>query len=81
MIRELIDAEGRRWDVTVGRESYGILVLLFAPSCGEGVRKAMLASSTRLEALQELAELSDEELVERLRQSQPWDTEGWGPAG
>jgi len=74
MIRTIADDGGRSWDVTVGRESYGMQVLLFFPKDGGGVRKAMMAASTRLDADQELAGLDDAALRERLEQSVPWES-------
>jgi len=76
-MHEFTDAEGRRWAVSVGRESYGIVVLLFAPMQGEGVRKAMLGVDTRLEAERELAAMSEEQLLEHLEASIPWESRDW----
>lgn len=74
-MRYFDDDEGRGWDATVGRESYGMQVIVFCPRSGGGVRKTLMASSTRLEAHQELDALSDGELRERLADSQPWEDE------
>lgn len=73
MFRAFTDKQGRRWDVGVGRESYGMQVLLFAAAAGGEVRKALMHSNTWLEAEQELAGLSDAALQERLEASQPWE--------
>lgn len=66
------DADGNIWDVSLGRESWGTLVLLFAQRQGDEVRKTVLASETALEAQAELETLAEEELRERLARSQPW---------
>ena len=72
-MRDFIDPDGCRWSASVGRESYGMLVVLLVPANGGGVRKAMLAAETRLEAQQELQALSECELQERLEASVPWE--------
>lgn len=74
-MRAFYDQSGRRWDAVVGRESYGIQVLLFLPEGGGAIRKAIMASITRLEAHRELDALSDAELCERLAGSQSWDSD------
>lgn len=66
------DEQGRTWDVTLGRESWGTLVLLFALREGSEVRKTVLASETALDAQGELDALTEEELRARLAASQPW---------
>jgi len=76
MSRTIRDSRGRHWDIVVGRESYGMQVLLFFPSSGEGVRKKAMEASTRLDAEAELANLSDRELEQRLRDAQAWDDTG-----
>jgi hypothetical protein len=78
MMRTITDSQGKHWDITLGRESYGMQVLLFFPQAGEGVRKAMLASSTRLDAQQELSGLDDAALLERLQASVPWEADSLG---
>ncbi len=72
-MRSLIDAEGRAWDVTLGRGSWGAVVLLFAPRAEGGVRVAPLASETVRDAERELAEMPEEGLREQLAASQPWE--------
>lgn len=59
----------------MGRESYGIQVLLFLPEGGGDIRKAVMVSTTRLEAHRELDALSDTELCEHLGRSQSWDSD------
>lgn len=72
-MRNFRDAEGREWDVVVGRESWGTLVLLFSPRVGSDNRVSPLPSETTREAEQELLALDDDELRERLAASTPWE--------
>ncbi len=71
-MRSFTDENDQEWDATLGRESWGNFVLLFARREGGEVRKAMLASETVLDAQAELDALTDAELRERLAASQPW---------
>ena len=68
-MRELTDAEGRRWDVLVGRASWGTQVLLFARRDAAETRTFPLAAETPVAAERELDALSDEALRERLGQA------------
>jgi hypothetical protein len=78
-MRQITDAQGQEWDVTLGRESYGMQVLLFLRRGGGEVRKAMLAADTRVDAQAELEGLNDEDLRDRLGVSVPWDAESLAP--
>jgi hypothetical protein len=71
-VRDFLDDMGRRWQVTVGKESWGTLVLLFTPAAGGDVRTSILAAETTLAANAELDALTDAELRDRLRDSRPW---------
>jgi hypothetical protein len=70
-MRDLVDADGRRWDVAVGRESWGTQVLLFACRDRPETRSFVLAAETPMEAERELDGLSDGELRERLAEARP----------
>jgi len=72
-MRIVEDAEGRSWDVMVGRGSWGSLVLLFSLRGANENRTAELASETVRQAEQELAALSDDEVRARLADSRPWE--------
>lgn len=61
-MREFLDAAGRRWDVAVGKESWGTLVLLFAPRFEGRVRRHVLAVETAREAGVVLTNMTEEEL-------------------
>lgn len=74
-MRAFRDRNSRRWDAVVGRESYGIQVLLFLAEGSGEIRKAVMVSITRLDAHRELDALTDTELCERLDRSQPWDSD------
>jgi hypothetical protein len=72
-MRVIEDAEGRSWDVVVGRGSWGSLVILFSLRGPNENRTSDLASETVRQAEQELAALTDDELRERLAGSRPWE--------
>ena len=71
-MRDFMDALGSRWDVVVGRESYGTFVLLFARRDAPEHRRLVLAAETPSAAERELDALTDEELQARLTQAEPW---------
>jgi len=61
-MRSFTDRRGARWDVVVGRESWGALLALFVPAGpadGRTVRQAPLRASGYNEADRELARLDD----------------------
>lgn len=72
-MRVIEDAEGRSWDVIVGRGSWGSLVILFSLRGPNENRTFDLASETVRQAEQELAALSDDDLRELLAGSKPWE--------
>jgi hypothetical protein len=74
-MREFVDPLGSRWNVVVGRESYGTFVLLFDRRDAPETRRLVLAPETAADAERELEELTDEELQARLAQSEAWDGE------
>lgn len=71
-MRSFLDAAGARWHVTLGKESWGTLVLLFTPTDGGDARTSILAAETMFDATAELDALDDDDLRERLRDSRPW---------
>ena len=71
-MRTFVDDAGRRWQVVLGKESWGTLVLLFSPADGGDSRTSILTAETSLAANAELDALTDEDLRERLRDSRPW---------
>jgi len=71
-VRTISDQSGCLWDVTMGRESYGVRVLLFCPRDGGDVRKAALDSLSSLAASAEIDCLSDDGLRQLLARSETW---------
>lgn len=71
-MRDFVDERGRRWDVTVGKESWGTLSLLFSRHRGREVRTQTLTEETPMAAERLLGELTDDELRERLTEAVPW---------
>ena len=71
-MRGFTDESGRRWQVVLGKESWGTLVLLFSPADGGDTRTSILAAETSFAATAELDALTDDELRDRLRESRPW---------
>jgi hypothetical protein len=66
-VRRFVDRTGRRWDVVIGRESWGAHCALFV-ALGEGgeVRQVALRASARDEAMTELDALDDDGLQQML---------------
>ena len=71
-MRTLTEPSGARWDVLIGRESWGTLLLLFSPREGGETRRAVLAAETPMAAEQELDGMSDERLLEMLGRATVW---------
>jgi hypothetical protein len=71
-VRSFTDEAGRRWEVVLGKESWGTLVLLFTPTAGGDARTSVLSSETSFDANAELDALTDAQLRDRLRDSHPW---------
>jgi hypothetical protein len=71
-MRHFEDADGRRWHVVLGKESWGTLVLLFTPVDAGESRTSVLSAETMLAANAELDAMSDDDLRARLRDSRPW---------
>lgn len=66
-MRRFRDAEGREWDVVLGRESWGGLLALFVPVDGGTVMQAVLRSAGYDEAQNELATIDEAALQQLLR--------------
>ena len=71
-MRRFLDEDGREWEVVVGKESWGTLVLLFSPVGGSAVRKAVIAAETLLAAHAELDAMTDDMLRTQLAGASPW---------
>lgn len=72
-MRTFVDAEGARWQVTVGKASWGTLVLIFSPMGAGEVRTSIMHAETPFDANVELDALTDHELRARLIDSLPWN--------
>ena len=71
-MRSFLDDAGATWQVTLGKESWGTLVLLFTPLAGGDARTSILAAETMFDATAELDALTDDDLRARLIDSCPW---------
>ncbi|HEV7993327.1 MAG TPA: hypothetical protein VGP25_15995 [Gemmatimonadaceae bacterium] len=71
-MRAFHDDEGNRWQVVLGKESWGTLVLLFTPDGAGESRTSVLGAETMLAASAELDAMTDDDLRARLRDSRPW---------
>jgi hypothetical protein len=71
-MRSFAAADGSSWQVVLGKESWGTLVLLFTPMMGDGARTSTLSAETMFDASAELDALTDDELRVRLEDSRPW---------
>lgn len=71
-MRTFLDAHGARWQVMVGKESWGTLVLLFSPIEPGDARTSILHAETMYDANIELDALTDDDLRARLTDSRPW---------
>ena len=71
-MRSFFDDVGGAWQVTLGKESWGTLVLLFTPESGGEARTSVLSSETMFDASTEMDALDDDALRARLRDSRPW---------
>lgn len=71
-MRRFLDHHGREWEAILGRGSWGVYLLLFAPTDGTGqVREIPLAAASFDEALIELEALTDKTLATLLDRSTP----------
>jgi hypothetical protein len=70
-VRAFVDRDGARWDIVVGRESWGALFALFVPVGGAGpVRRTLLRAEDSLAAQRLLSDMTDAELQELLERSE-----------
>ncbi|RLK47120.1 hypothetical protein DFR31_2439 [Alkalispirillum mobile] len=70
-MKTFTDADGRAWDITVGRQSYGLALALFLPRDGGEVLQAALPVDNWVEAERYLAGLDEAGLVALLRDAEP----------
>lgn len=72
-MRRFTDEEGRRWDVVLGRESWGTMIALFVPVDGrdDDVRQVVLQAESYAEAQALLGDAGDVELRTMLERGSP----------
>lgn len=70
-MRTMIDVEGREWDVTVGRQSYGLALALFLPRDGGQALQAALPVDNWVEAERYLSGLDEAGLSALLAAAEP----------
>ncbi|NJD09791.1 MAG: hypothetical protein FIB01_04880 [Gemmatimonadetes bacterium] len=70
-MRAFVDRDGGRWDVVLGRESYGAFVLLFVPALAGPVRQASFPVDGYDIAVVALAELPAARIQQLLDESLP----------
>lgn len=70
-MRTINDPAGEAWDVAVGKESYGTMVLLFSRRGAPEVLRLPVDANSRLEAERLLQALSVGALREKLEQAAP----------
>ncbi len=70
-MRSIEDHSGATWDVAVGKESYGNMVLFFSRRGGREVRRVTIEANSRLEAERMLRSLETESLRSKLSASRP----------
>jgi hypothetical protein len=71
-MRSILDQAGVTWDVAVGKESYGNMVLLFSRRDHEEVRRAEISASSRLEAERMLRAFDPDSLRSKLAAASAW---------
>lgn len=70
-VRAFIDRDGARWDVVLGRESWGALYALFVPAGSAApLRQALLRAEDSLAAQRLLSDMTDTELQNLLERSE-----------
>lgn len=70
-MRRIQDSEGSRWDVVVGRASWGLFHFLFVPVEGGEARQVALPATSADEAETALARTEESELRRLLADSEP----------
>lgn len=75
-MREFVDDDGTKWEVVVGRESWGAVYALFIPDGKGSMRQALLETSSYLDAIQDLQNATPSELARLFHRSAPSDGVG-----
>lgn len=71
-MRPFFDRAGNRWDVVVGRASWGAFYALFAPrGHDQPVRQTLIEAQDAIDAQRHLDDISDDRLQDMLDRSEP----------
>jgi hypothetical protein len=71
VIRLFRDHRGARWEVVLGRESWGVQVALFVSRDEDAVRQTVLEAASQEEASRHLADLDEEGIDDLFQRSEP----------
>lgn len=72
-VRTFDDRDGQRWQAAVLDASYGVILLVFSPLQGEGIRRSQLQVVNLAEGLDWIAAADELALQGQLDASDPWD--------
>lgn len=72
-MRTFADSDGQRWQVAVLDASYGVILLVFSPLQGEGIRRSQLQVVNLAEGLDWIAAADEEALLIQLEGAASWD--------
>ncbi|MEX2527547.1 MAG: hypothetical protein WEA09_07905 [Gemmatimonadota bacterium] len=71
-MRRFVDNQGRHWDLTLGRESWGAFYILFVPRASDtAILQTLLPSERAEEAEGMLNGMDDDALQEYLSKAEP----------
>lgn len=76
----MTDEQGNRWDVAVGRASFGSLAFLFSRPGSDKVFHHPVTASSRLEAERALRDMGAGDLRSLLHKASPWTGKAEGLA-
>lgn len=65
--------DGQRWQAAVLDASYGVILLVFSPLQGEGIRRSQLQVVNLAEGLDWIAAADEDALRAQLGVADPWD--------
>ncbi len=72
LMRSFTDSSGQAWQAALGHESHGTMVIIFSRLGSFDVFKSGLNAGNRLDAENEIAALSEQDLCTRLQTAEPW---------
>ncbi|MBV6273401.1 hypothetical protein KVP09_10825 [Alcaligenaceae bacterium CGII-47] len=71
-MRNFDDSHGNTWQAVLLDASYGNITLLFTAVQGDDIRHQLMSADNMAEAVEQLADMDDEDLRTILAQAQPW---------